>query len=228
MFTGIIEEVGVIHAICGSRSHSGGGSHGGSITIKARLVTQGLAQGHSVSVDGTCLTVTQTTGEGFAADLSQETIRRTTLGRLRVGRRVNLERALRLGDRLGGHLVAGHVDGVGRVLVLSSEGHSWRVEIKAPPEVIKSLAMKGSVAVDGVSLTVAGITGETFWFSLIPHTARATTLGELRTGQEVNLEADLIARYVRSQMGIVTTLDARFLEEHGFLQPAHGSLVQDR
>jgi riboflavin synthase len=193
MFTGIVEELGEVVAV----ERLGEAAR---IRVAAPLVTAGAAEGDSVAVNGACLTVTACDGTSFTADIMAETLRRTTLGTLRPGAPVNLERPLRLDGRLGGHLVQGHVDGVAVVLARSGAAAGDVVRIALPAELARYLAEKGSVAVDGVSLTVcaSGGSGGQPWFevSLIPLTLARTTLGGLAPGDRVNLEVDLIAKYV--------------------------------
>ncbi|MBC7104592.1 MAG: riboflavin synthase, partial [Firmicutes bacterium] len=174
----------------------------------------------SIAVNGACLTVTALGGDSFTADVMAETLARTNLGELRPGDRVNLERALRLGDRLGGHLVTGHVDGVGVLLERRRQDISEVIAVQAPPEVLRYLVPKGAVAVDGVSLTVVDYDTGSFRVAIVPHTARHTTLGFKRPGAKVNLEADLIGKYVAKLLaphGRTGGLDEHFLAEHGFL-----------
>lgn len=189
MFSGIIEEIGRVR----QAQHRLGGL---SLEIEARAVLADLQPGESIAVNGVCLTVTSLSERAFRADVMPQTARLTTLGRLCAGQRVNLERALRLGDRIGGHLVTGHIDGKGKVVERFPEGNAIVLRIEAPRELAAYLIPRGSVAVDGVSLTIARCQGSTFLVSLIPHTASVTTLGCLRPGQEVNLEADMIAKHV--------------------------------
>ena len=190
MFTGIVQDLGRVV----SRELRG---------VDARLViaTKNLdltaaLVGDSISVQGVCLTVTSLDGASFSADVSHETLSLTTLGELAVGAAVNLEPALRAGDRLGGHLVSGHVDGVAQVSATSHDGDSLRVRVTVPAELARYISRKGSVTVDGVSLTVNEVEGATFGVNLIPHTQAVTTLGRLQAGVRVNLEVDQIARYV--------------------------------
>jgi riboflavin synthase len=171
-----------------------------------------LTLGESISVSGACLTVVASTPSSFAADLSRETLDRTTLGRLQPGDPVNLERALALGERLGGHLVTGHVDGVARVIQVEAVGTALSVAIECPPALARFVAEKGSVTLDGVSLTVNGVHGARFTVMLIPHTLAVTTLGSIGVGRELNLEVDLVARYV-----------ARLLEATPLASPGLGS-----
>jgi riboflavin synthase len=194
MFTGIIEEIGRIASI-ESRAT------GLRLVIEAPLVSEGTGLGDSVAVSGPCLTV-DAVGDGrFQATVTPETVERTTLSALRPGSRVNLERALRLGDRLGGHLVAGHVDAVGEIAELRPEGESAWMTVRYPGELAAFIAPKGSIAVDGVSLTPVEVTADRFTVALVRHTLEATTLGEARRGDAVNLEVDLLARYVQRLLG---------------------------
>lgn len=187
MFTGLVAAVGRVerHDVR---------ADGSRMQIAAPLGA--LAPGESISVSGACLTVAAFTESSFEADLSRETLARTTLGRLRAGDRVNLERAAALGDRLGGHLVTGHVDGVARVERVETAEDARHVELELPAELARFVAEKGSVALDGVSLTVNRVRGRRFEIMLIPHTLAVTTLGSLARGVELNFEVDLVARYV--------------------------------
>jgi riboflavin synthase len=189
MFTGIVEEVGTLRRVTP-------GSESFVLDLDAAAVTADTAVGDSILTDGACLTVTSLRPGGFTADAMPETARRTTLGERRPGDRINLERALTLRSRLGGHLVSGHIDGVGTVTSVTTEDNALVVEIEAPDAVSRVTVDQGSVAVDGVSLTVVGVAGDRIRVSLIPHTAAVTTLGRLTAGSRVNLEADLIAKYV--------------------------------
>ncbi|AEB12375.1 riboflavin synthase [Marinithermus hydrothermalis] len=188
MFTGIVEEVGTIREATPSNGNL-------RLWIEAHTVTQDARIGDSIAVNGVCLTVVAREPHGFAVELARETLERTA-PRWAAGRRVNLERALALGDRLGGHFVTGHVDGVGRVQARRNVPGAYDLVIQAPPELARYIARKGSIAIDGVSLTVVQVEGATFSVTLIPHTLKATTLGELQEGDAVNLEVDLIARYL--------------------------------
>jgi riboflavin synthase len=195
VFTGIVEEVGEV----ASAVRRDGGA---DIEIRARGVLETLAVGDSIAVSGACLTVTRLTARGFTADVSAETLRRTTLGRLRSGARVNLERPLRLGGRLGGHLVQGHVDGTGRVVRRERQGSRTEyLEVELPRELTRYVAEKGSLAVDGVSLTVGCVRGRLAGFYVIPFTLENTTLRDCRPPADVNLEVDLLARYLEKLSG---------------------------
>ena len=181
-----------------------------------------LKLGDSIAVSGVCLTAIELPGDGFWADVSAETLSRTILGGLSVGTRVNLEQALMPSSRLGGHLVSGHVDGIGHVTQWFQEGRSWRLTIAAPSELTRYIAVKGSICVDGVSLTVNSISGTEFSLNIVPHTLQETTLSEYKIGRRVNLEADLIARYlerllIRDDQVGVPGVSAELLRERGFL-----------
>jgi len=192
MFTGIVTALGTVRAISPL-----GGSADMQLTIAAPWAdAAAIAIGASIGCSGCCLTAVETGPDWFAADASADTLRRTTLGRWQVGTRVNLERSLRLGDELGGHLVSGHVDGVGEVLSAAPVHGSIRFVFRVPPDLARFIAVKGSVAVDGVSLTVNEVTDDTFGVNIIPHTAAVTSFGTLKPGDAVNLEIDMLARYV--------------------------------
>lgn len=201
MFTGIVETAGIVRALV----HSDGAAR---LVVEAGDFLDGARIGDSIAVNGVCVTITRTGGPLFEADLGAETLRRTTLGQLRPGVRVNLERPLAVGDRLGGHLVQGHVDGVGRVLERRQEGQGWWVEIAVPAALARYVVEKGSITVDGVSLTVASAGAERFGVSLIPHTCEVTTLGHLQADAYVNLEVDVLAKYVERLVGAYTGIRA--------------------
>jgi len=188
VFTGIVEEVGRV-----ARAEPVGGNL--RVWIEAERVLEGAQVGDSIATSGACLTVVELSPRGFAVELAQETVKRTA-PRWRPGARVNLERAARVGDRLDGHLVTGHVDGVGRVTRFDRRPGAHDLYVETPAELARYIAPKGSVTLDGVSLTVVGVKGRVFSVTLIPHTLQQSTLGELRPGDAVNLEIDLIARYV--------------------------------
>jgi riboflavin synthase len=207
MFTGIIEEVG--------RVVSAGA---GKLVIAASDAMAGMENGASMAVNGVCLTVTDFDQSSFSVKVMPETLRRTNLGRLTSGDRVNLERALPLGGRLGGHLVEGHVDATGRVVSVTREGEARLISFYAPPEVMDYLVEKGFIAVDGVSLTIVSKDTGSFGVSVVDYTLKHTNLGNRRVGDTVNLEVDIIAKYVKqfSQAGSQgITID--FLREHGFV-----------
>jgi riboflavin synthase len=194
MFTGLIESLGTVVSL-----RRGAGP--ARLAVESDLPLAQMRDGESVAVDGVCLTVASRRGKVFEADVIPETLRRTTLGTARAGRRVNLERALRLSDRLGGHLVQGHVDGTERVAAVRTGGGEWVVRVAASAPLRKYLAWKGSVALNGVSLTLSGKGPAWFEVSLIPETLKRTNLGALRTGSRVHVEVDLLARYLETLQG---------------------------
>lgn len=193
MFTGIIEALGNISAL---EKHS----DGARIVVSANLVTQDSKDGDSISVNGVCLTALDITSNSFAADVSQETLNRSTLGSLKQGSPVNLERAVTPSTRLGGHIVQGHVDGKGTFISAIRSGDFWTVRIGFPAEMARYFVYKGSVAVEGISLTIANLTEDFFEIAIIPKTWELTNLSALKPGDEVNLEADVIAKYVERMM----------------------------
>lgn len=213
MFTGIIEEIGTITQVYP-------GSGGVSIKINAETALENTKVGDSIAVDGPCLTVRELKGDGFIADISEETLRRTTLRSCRVGTRVNLERSLRLGDRIGGHLVLGHVDEIASISGWKSEGTSSIMQVTVSSNVRPYIAYKGSIAVDGVSLTISNVAENKFEVSLIPHTLQVTTLGHKEIGDDVNVEVDVMARYIetliQNREAPVQTIDLEFLQKHGY------------
>jgi riboflavin synthase len=176
------------------------GRAGAHLTLETPRALQRLALGESIAVDGACLTVTAKQGRRFRVDVSPETLRRTTLGRLAKNARVNLERALRVGDRLGGHVVLGHVDGVGTLEKIEPDGDWLLYRFRAPGTLLPFLVEKGSIAVDGVSLTISDCRGPSFSVALIPHTLAETTLGELQPGGHVNLEADVLLKQIEAML----------------------------
>lgn len=189
MFTGIVQEIGVVSAI---RRRG----EGAQLSVRCSSILQGLREGDSVSVDGACLTVVEIQSNGFLADVVEETLRRTIIGTYRVGTRVNLEPSLRVGDALGGHLVLGHVDAVAETRSVHPVGEGKVAWFRVPESLRRFIAEKGSVAVNGVSLTVAEIDGADFAVALVPFTLEKTNLGLLRPGMPVNVEVDVLARYV--------------------------------
>ena len=191
MFTGIIEGTGTVAALAAAADGSGA-----RLTVDAPWLAGRLEVGESVAVNGCCVTVAEATAAGFAADLVAETLRRTALGGLAAGAAVNLDRPMALGGRLGGHLVQGHVDGVAKVLDRTPVGDGQEIRVELPPELERYVVEKGSVAVDGVSLTVAGVGPGWFAVALVPHTLEVTTLGRRRPGDLVQLEVDVVAKYV--------------------------------
>lgn len=212
MFTGIIEEMGVVGAL-----HRSGDS--ARIRIDAAAVLDGTVLGDSISVNGVCLTVVEIGKTGFSADVAAETLRVTNLGELAAGSKVNLERALQLSARIGGHLVSGHVDAVGRIRGKREEGNGWRLSFDAPESVLRYVIRKGSIAIDGISLTVADVDAVGFSVAMIPHTAKLTTLGSKTAGTSVNLEADIIGKYVERLLGARAGngVDMQLLKKSGFV-----------
>lgn len=189
MFTGIVQEIGTIGAVENFATAS-------RLTVSCARVLEGTRWGDSIAVDGVCLTVAELGQDWFTADVMKETLQRTTLGEKNLGDVVNLERALAVGDRLGGHLVQGHVDAVGE-LVRRTPGERWEIyQFRLPEDLARYVVAKGSIAVNGTSLTVADVDGPSFTVSLIPATLRQTTLGALRPGQSVNLEVDVVGKYL--------------------------------
>ncbi len=213
MFTGIIEEIGTITEVHPQ-------SNGVTVKIKAETVLEDAKIGDSIAVDGPCLTVRDLEQGTFVADISEETLRRTTLRSCKVGTRVNLERSLRLGDRLGGHIVLGHVDEIAIISGWKNEGSSSIVQITVNPKIKPYIAYKGSIAVDGVSLTIANVSDNKFEVALIPHTLQVTTLGQKQNGDSVNIEVDVMARYIetlmQNQIPSSQTIDLEFLQKHGY------------
>lgn len=215
MFTGLVAELGTVVALKPLKQSY-------NITVKAQKVLANLKIGDSVAVNGACLTVVNISGSEFTADVMPETVKLTNLRHLKSGDRVNLERTLRLCDGLDGHIVSGHVEGVGVIAAKKAEGIAEIVTIKTPPELLKYIIKKGSIAIDGISLTVTEVTGTGFSVSLIPHTAKETTLGFKKPGDEVNLETDIIGKYVEHLLGFKAPKDKQgltksMLFENGFI-----------
>ncbi len=210
MFTGIVENVGTVESLSPLRG-------GKSITVASSLPDEGMAVGDSVAVSGVCLTVTRKEPGRFTADVSQETLSRSTLGEFRPGVRVNLERSLSLSGRLGGHIVYGHVDGVGTIREIRPLGEARVFHLQADPSIMKFVVYKGAIAVDGVSLTVSAVRRDGFELALIPTTLERTTLSAARPGDRANLETDIVGKYVFRYLGGGgeggVTLD--FLKQHG-------------
>ena len=218
MFTGLVEELGKIKSITK-------GTKSARLTIEGQVVLQDVKLGDSIAVNGTCLTVVEYTQRSFTADVMPETVRSTVLAELKPGDVVNLERTLRLGDRLGGHIVSGHVDGVGVIRSKERSDNAIVVTIEAPPEVMRYIIAKGSIAIDGTSLTIVDYGTDWFSVSLIPHTASLTTVGLKETGSKVNLEVDVLGKYVAKLLGLQngdekkqasSGLTMEFLQQHGF------------
>lgn len=219
MFTGIIEAVGAIAAMT---------PKGGDMTLQIRTAELDLGDvqlGDSIATNGVCLTVVSLPGDGFTADVSGETLSLTSLGNLQVGSKVNLEKALTPTTRLGGHLVSGHVDGLGKVVSLTPDARSTRIDVEAPRELAKYIAHKGSITVDGISLTVNSVDGAVFSLNIVPHTQSWTNIGDWQPGTQVNLEVDIIARYLErlllgdkaADSGGSEGISMAFLAEHGYL-----------
>ncbi len=214
MFTGLVEEIGNIKAI-------NKGISSAEITIGAKLVLDDSKIGDSICTNGVCLTVTKKTEDSFTVDVMPETLRKSSLGDLSPGSKVNLERALKVSDRLGGHIVSGHIDGTGTITSIKEEDNATWVTIQAEDELMKYIINKGSIAIDGTSLTVADVTDNTFKVSIIPHTKEMTILLLKKAGSIVNLECDVIGKYVEKLLGYKETkkeskLTMDFLREHGF------------
>ncbi|MCL2766589.1 MAG: riboflavin synthase [Peptococcaceae bacterium] len=216
MFTGIVEELGTL---IGVRR----GAASAQIDLGATKVLEETRIGDSIAVNGICLTVTRLANKEFSADVMAETLSKTNLGALRAGDPVNLERALRFGDRLGGHLVSGHIDGVGTITGLEKLDIATLITIRAPKAVMRYIINKGSIAIDGTSLTVVDFKGDNFRVSLIPHTAQVTVLGRKKNGATVNLEGDLIGKYIERLLTMPEVpasesgINLQFLAEKGFL-----------
>ena len=217
MFTGIIEELGIVRTLRLL-------PESGQLTVEGHKILKGTQIGDSIALNGVCLTVIRQSEREFTVDVMAETLAKTNLAELKSGSRVNLERALQLQTRLGGHLVSGHIDGVGNIRRIASWGIAQVYEISAPPALLSYMLPKGSIAIDGISLTLIDVESEYFSVSLIPHTFEQTTLGLKGIGASVNLETDLIGKYVARFMGINTPssknkpdLSLGFLAEHGFI-----------
>jgi len=207
VFTGIVEELGKVTSV-----------QAGNLVITASDVLPGIERGGSIAVNGVCLTVTDFNNNSFSVDVMPETLKRTNLGLLSAGDRVNLERPVALGGRLGGHLVQGHVDDTGRVASVIWEGEAMLFRFEAPPEVMRFTVEKGFIAVDGVSLTIVDKDAGSFWVSVVDYTRKHTTLGSQQVGDLVNLEVDIIAKYVEQlSQAHQTGITVDFLQEHGFL-----------
>lgn len=215
MFTGIVEEMGVVKSV----QH---GAVSSFVEIKAEAVLSDAHTGDSIAVNGVCLTVTDITADSFRADVMNETLSRSSLGTLRQGSFVNLERAMSANGRFGGHIVSGHIDGTGTITDIKKDGIAVWYTITSSPEILRYIVEKGSVAIDGISLTVADVSDSYFKISVIPHTAEQTVLGYKKSGDTVNIENDIIGKYVEKLMGYNTdksrksriTMD--FLAENGF------------
>lgn len=215
MFTGIIEEIGTVKNIQRNRSNS-------FIVIEAKKVLEDVHLGDSIAVNGVCLTVTKTDGSIFQADVMNETLSRSSLGELRQGSKVNLERAMAANGRFGGHIVSGHIDGTGIITDIVNDGIAIWYTISANADIMRYIVEKGSIAIDGISLTVARVTDRDFSVSVIPHTAEMTILSTKSKGQRVNLENDIIGKYVEKLMKPAeksknSGIDMSFLSSNGFI-----------
>ena len=218
MFTGIIEEIGYLREIQREPQTA-------TLTIGARGILENIKLGDSIAVNGVCLTAIRHQESSFTAEVSPETLSRSNLGALRLNQEVNLERPLRAGDRLGGHMVTGHIDAIGRIAGIEKRGKSFLVTVEAPPEIMRYVVEKGSVAVDGISLTIAAFNENTFSVAVVPFTSQNTILGRKRVSDPVNLEGDILGKYVEKFLGQgkqsynapSRKVDETFLLKHGFL-----------
>ena len=212
MFTGIIEEIGTVQSVIkGSKSFS--------MIVSADVVVSDLRLGDSVNTNGACLTVTSVSGNSFTVDVMPETMRKTNLGALKPGRQVNLERALSLSSRLGGHLVSGHIDGTGLISRVKREDNAVWISVKAGAEILRYVIPKGSVCLDGISLTVVTADVDSFEVSLIPHTMASTTLQDMKAGDTLNIECDMVAKYIEKFTGSAgpgNRIDKNFLDKYEF------------
>lgn len=214
MFTGIIEEVGTVRRVSTGAAY-------GTIDIQASTVLEGTKLGDSIAVNGVCLTVTSLSSDGFTADVMAETMRRSALGQLRSGSKVDLERAMAADGRFGGHIVSGHIDGVGTIREMKHEGNAVWVTITASAAILRGIVEKGSIAIDGISLTVAAVDDTSFSVSVIPHTGAQTILLDKKPGDPVNLENDIIGKYVQrflepAPKAETSNITMEFLAKHGF------------
>jgi len=214
MFTGIIEEIGTIQSVSWGRISA-------NIRISATRTISDIVQGDSINTNGVCLTVTSFDSKGFEVDVMAETMRMTNLKNIKSGDKVNLERALTLNDRLGGHMVSGHIDGTGEIISIRKEDNATWISVSASPEILKYIILKGSIALDGVSLTVAKLDSDSLKVSIIPHTATETTLLHKKEGDILNIECDMAAKYIEKFLHSGThnknsSIDYNFLNKHGF------------
>ncbi len=214
MFTGIVEEIGLVENVKK-------GPASASVTINAPAVTAGTKTGDSIAVNGICLTVTSLAGSTFTADIMHESLNRSSLSDLRRGSRVNLERAMAADGRFGGHIVSGHVDGTGIISAIREDGNAVWYTVRTSPAIMRYIVEKGSVTIDGVSLTVAAVTEDSFSVSVIPHTRQVTIMGDLRAGDKVNLENDIIGKYVEKflkpeETSVKSNITREFLTRCGF------------
>ncbi len=211
MFTGLIEEIGTIQKINITPTVA-------NLSIKASNMANELKIGDSVATNGVCLTVTTKTGDGFTADVMPATLNNTNLGSLNVGSNVNLERAMTLTSRLDGHIVTGHIDAVGKIIYIYKDGNATRYKIQMPKDVVSRMIDRGSIAVDGISLTIQAIFDDSVEISIIPHTGEQTTLPSLKTGDKVNIESDVIGKYVERLLGKKSqSVSMELLANCGFL-----------
>ena len=214
MFTGIIEEVGTVRRVSTGAAY-------GTIDIQASTVLEGTKLGDSIAVNGVCLTVTSLSSDGFTADVMAETMRRSALGQLKSGSKVDLERAMAADGRFGGHIVSGHIDGVGTIREMKHEGNAVWVTITASAAILRGIVEKGSIAIDGISLTVAAVDDTSFSVSVIPHTGAQTILLDKKPGDPVNLENDIIGKYVQrflepAPKAETSNITMEFLAKYGF------------
>lgn len=212
MFTGIIEETGLVRTLQRSGKSL-------KLTVSASVVLQDIKTGDSINTNGVCLTVVSFGKDSFTVDAIPETLERTSLGQLRTGLEVNLERALRLSDRLGGHIVSGHIDGTGAIRRIWTEDNAWWFRISAGHDILRYMVPKGSVALEGISLTIVDVDDDSFTVSVIPHTREVTTLKSKKTGDVLNIECDIIAKYTEKLVNPVRgagQISPSFLSEHGF------------
>lgn len=219
MFTGLIEEIGVISNIKAGRNSY-------QFSIKAHKILEDSKIGDSICTNGACLTITEISSHHFTVDVMSETVNKTNFSELEIGSRVNLERAMRLSDRLAGHLVSGHIDGIGKIKSIKKEDIAWRIEIAAPSPILLQMLDKGSIAIDGISLTIIKVMKDYFEVSIIPHTAKETTLLNKKNKDTVNLETDMIGKYVQRYLHLdhaqnrnksKSSVDMDFLAKNGFL-----------
>jgi riboflavin synthase len=220
VFTGIVEEIGTIQAIRRNARSS-------VLTIKCSIILADLKLGDSVSVNGVCLTASNCGDNAFSADVMHETLNRSSIGDLKTGSHVNLERAMPANGRFGGHIVTGHIDGTGLIAAIKKDDNAVLYTIKAPEKILKYIVEKGSVAIDGISLTVTNVTADSLGVSIIPHTAKSTVLSEKKAGDTVNLENDIIGKYVEKLMNNTDTkrrqplnsagISEEFLAKHGVI-----------
>lgn len=214
MFTGLIEEIGTVLSVKQKGSSA-------QITIAAKKILVGAKRGDSIATNGVCLTVVEFNREGFSVDVMPETMKKSSLKNLNIGSKVNLERALQIGDRLHGHFVSGHIDGLGYIRSYDNEDNAIWITIEAAEDVLKYVVYKGSIAIDGISLTVAYVDDKAFKVSIIPHTGQETTLFTKRVGDEVNLECDMLGKYIEKFMRTnekqqKKDISLDFLQENGF------------